>query len=344
MVKNRRKYWGLVSPHMPASIVAATAKQQESAGMTGTFAAQVYGPPFAPLAAASVSTGKLLIATGIAIALTRSPFETAMAAIDLDRMSNGRFVLGLGTSVRAWTEGIFGMPYGSPVAHLRETIEVIRLAIAKSHTGELDRYDGKFYKLDFSEFQATPPPPREVIPIWISALRSAMTRLGAEIGDGVIGHPIWSLGWLRTTVLDDLREGLARSGRKRDDIELNCWFWTTPNLDVRQSVEDARAVVAFYAGMEQYEPYFAAHGFKTQCKALQEGVKRGSYAEVAHLVPDEMACAFVVTGTPDDVRRKLEPVWEIADSVCLAPPVLSLSAEQTAAYLETISKTFYADL
>jgi len=340
----KRKYWGIVSPHMPANILAQVARQQEDAGLEGTFAVQVFGPPFIPLAVAATSTERLKLASGIAIAGTRSPFETAMAAIDMDRISNGRFVLGLGSSVQSWVRGIFGVPYDKPVAQLRETIDVIRQAIAFSHTGELKSFQGRYCQHDFSELQAQPPPPRTEIPIWIAALRGAMTRLGAEIGDGVIGHAIWSIDWLRTSIAGEIKAGLERGGRKRSDIELNCWFWMTPNTDRRQSVEDARACVAFYAGIEQYEDYFAAHGFRQEARLLQAGVKRGDYQGVAHLVPDEMASTFVITGTPEEVRQKLEPAWELADAMCLIPPVLSLPPEQTEAYFNTIAETFYQDL
>jgi alkanesulfonate monooxygenase SsuD/methylene tetrahydromethanopterin reductase-like flavin-dependent oxidoreductase (luciferase family) len=275
--------------------------------------------------------------------MTRSPFETAMAAIDLDRISNGRFVLGLGTALRSWIEGFYGMPYGKPVAHLREVVEITRMCIAKAHTGELTSFKGNYYDLDFSELQPPGPPLRTEIPIWISAVRGAMTRLGAEIADGVIGHPIWSPEWSMTTIPEQLKIGLDRGGRQRSDIHLNYWFWVTPNKDRKQSIEDARAVVAFYAGIEQYEPYFEAHGFGAQCKGLQEGVKRGDYQSVAHLVPDDMATTFVMTGTPDEVRKKLEPMWEVADSMTLLPPILSLLPEQLETYFNTIAETFYGD-
>lgn len=337
----KKRYWGVVASTMSADAVAQSAQQQEAMGLEGTFAAQIYGPPFIPLAAAATTTTRLLLASGIALAFVRSPFETAMAAMDLDRMSGGRFILGLGSSLRAWSEGFFGMPYGQPVAHLREVVEVIRLLIANSHTGELRDYHGNYYHLDFSALQAVLPPVRPHLPIWIAALRGAMIRLGAEIADGVIGHPIWSLKWATTTFPEHLKVGLARGGKQRADVQVNCWFFVTPNKDARQSVEDARACVAFFAGMEQYEEYFAAHGFRAECKRLQEGVKQRDYRRVAHLVPDDMASTFVVTGTPSEVRQTLEPVWQVADSVCLVPPLPALEPAQLAPYFMTIAETFY---
>lgn len=336
----KRKYWGTVSP-MPAPMLAAQAKQLEALGLEGVFAPQVYGPPFIPLAVAAGATTSLKLASGIALAFARSPFETAVAAMDMDTVSGGRFILGLGSSVRSWSEGFFGMPYGKPVEHLREVIEIVRLVVARSHTGELTRYDGKYHQLDFSEFQPLRAPLRTHIPIWVAGLRQPLLRLGAEVADGVIGHPIWSVEWATTRVIDDIEAGLKKAGRQRSDLEFNAWLFVAPNHDRRQAIEDARATVAFYAGVEQYEPYFAAHGFQKEARALQEGVKRGDYLGVKHLVTDEMARTFVVCGTPDEVKARVEKLWDVVDSVSLMPPAYALAPEQLMAYAAAIAQLFY---
>lgn len=336
----KRKYWGTVSP-MPAPMLAAQAKQLEALGLEGVFAPQVYGPPFIPLAVAAGATTSLKLASGIALAFARSPFETAVAAMDMDTVSGGRFILGLGSSVRSWSEGFFGMPYGKPVEHLREVIEIVRLVVARSHTGELTRYDGKYHQLDFSEFQPLRAPLRTHIPIWVAGLRQPLLRLGAEVADGVIGHPIWSVEWATTRVIDDIEAGLKKAGRQRSDLEFNAWLFVAPNHDRRQAIEDARATVAFYAGVEQYEPYFAAHGFEKEARALQEGVKRGDYLGVKHLVTDEMARTFVVCGTPDEVKARVEKLWDVVDSVSLMPPAYALAPEQLMAYAAAIAQLFY---
>lgn len=337
----KRKFWGTVSP-MPAPMIQAQAHQLEAMGLEGVFSPQVYGPPFVPLAVAAAATTRLKIASGIALAFTRSPFETAVAAMDLDMVSGGRFTLGLGSSVRSWSEGFFGMPYGKPVEHLREVIEIVRLVIEKSHTGELTRYDGKYHQLDFSEFQPLRAPLRTNIPIWVAGLRQPLLRMGAEVADGIIGHPIWSIEWATTKVTDDIKAGLAKAGRQRSDIEFNVWLFVAPNNDRKQAIEDARATVAFYAGVEQYEPYFTAHGFGREAKLLQEGVKHGSYLSVKHLVPDEMAQTFVVCGTPDEVKKRVDRVWEVADSVSLMPPAYALAPEALMGYAGAIAGLFYS--
>ena len=337
---DKRKYWGVVSP-LPAQFITTQAQQMEAMGLEGIFAPQVYGPPFIPLAVAAGATKRIRLATGIALAFARSPFETAMAAMDLDRISGGRFTLGLGTSVKAWSEGFFGMEYGKPVEHLREVVEIVRMIIAKSHTGELTRYDGKYHQLDFSEFNPLGAPVRTDLPIWIAALRTPLIRLGAEIADGVIGHPIWSIDWATTKVQDDLKAGLTKSGRQRSDIEFNMWLFVAPNDDARQSIEDARATVAFYGGVAQYEEYFAAHGFRKEAQQLQEGVQRGDYLSVKHLVTDEMAQTFVACGTPDEVRKRVELIWSSADSASLGPPVYGLDGGAILRYYAKIAELFY---
>ncbi len=337
-----RRFWGVTTPQLPASLIAAQAKQMEDSGLEGVFAPQVYGPPFIPLAAAATTTDRLKLASGIALAFARSPFETAMAAIDMDRISMGRFVLGLGPSVKAWSEGMFGMPYGKPLAHLREVVEAVRLIVAHSHTGELTRYDGEYVNLDFSQLQPTAPPPRTEIPVWIAALRAPLVRLAAEIADGVIGHPMWSVRWATEEMSSALDEGLAKGNRTRADVDVNLWFWVVPTDNVAEAIDDARATMAFYGGAEQYDSYFTWHGFGDVVKQLQEGVKQGDYLGAAKLVPDEMVRTFVLCGTPEECRTQLEPAWEMATSVTLVPPVYGLTMDKTLRYTIAIAEAFHA--
>jgi len=340
MADSKRKYWSIVTP-MAAPAIAAQAKALEAAGLDGLFAPQVYGPPFVPLAAAAAVTTRIQLATGIAIAFVRSPVETAMAAMDMDRISGGRFTLGLGTSVQSWSEGIFGGTYGKPLENMREVVEIVRMVNRDAHTGKLTRHDGKYYKLDFSEMQPTAPPLRTDIPIWIAALRGPLVSLAAEIGDGVLGHYIWSIEWLRDKIPDYLKRGLDRGDKQRSDVHFNAWLAVAINNNRAEAINDARPTVAFYAGIEQYEPFFAAHGFGDVARKLQEGVKKGDFLSVAQLVPDEMAQTFVVCGTADEVRKRIEPAWDVVDSMTLAPPAYGLESSKILSYAGAIAATFY---
>lgn len=330
----------MVSP-LPAPALRALVEQAEAQGLVGVFAPQVYGPPWIPLSAAALASERLLLASGIAIAAARSPFETAMAAIDLDRLSGGRFILGLGASIKAWTCGVFGAPEHKPIAHLRETVAAVRHIVRGAHEG-LAPFEGRYYRADFRELQPTAPPLRTEIPIWVAALRGAAVRLAAEVADGVVGHPMWSLDWACERIQPDLRAGLERAGRRREDVELNLWLWVAPNPDPNEAVEDARPTVAFYAGMKQYESFFEAHGFLKEARRLQEAVRARRVLDSARLVPDEMVQTFVIAGDPDRVRERVERAWTVADSLCLVPPIYAMAPEKAAYYGGMIAQTFYA--
>jgi alkanesulfonate monooxygenase SsuD/methylene tetrahydromethanopterin reductase-like flavin-dependent oxidoreductase (luciferase family) len=222
-------------------------------------------------------------------------------------------------------------------------VEIIRMVISKAHTGELKRYDGIYHRHDFGPLRwlAPPPPFRTDLPIWIAALRQPLVSLAAEIADGVMGHPIWSIPWATTKMPEALKRGLKRGGKQRSDIEFQVGLYVSASNNRAEAVNDARATVAFYAGAAQYEEYFAAHGFREEARRLQEGTQRGGLASVAHTVPEEMAETFVVCGTPDEVRKKIEPVWEVADSLLLVPPHYTLPQEKVMAYAGMIATTFY---
>jgi probable F420-dependent oxidoreductase len=339
MSEGRRRYWGVVSA-MPAPIVSMLARRAEEQGLAGVFATQVYGPPWVPLAAAAAVTERLRLASGIAIAAARSPFETAMAALDMDRLSGGRFVLGLGASVQSWTRGIFGAPEHKPLAHLRETVAAVRHVIRGAHRG-LEPFEGRYYRADFAELQPTPEPLREEIPIWLAALRGPAVRLAAEVADGVMGHPMWSLDWAVERIQPDLKQGLARSGRRREDVELNLWLWCAPGVDEATAIEDARPTIAFYAGVAQYESFFAAHGFRDEARRLQEYVRRREILDHGALVPDDMVRAFVICGKADRVRERIERAWSVADSLCLIAPPYGVAPDKQLHYAAETAKLFY---
>jgi len=336
-----RRYWGIVAP-LPAPVIAMFAQKAEVQGLEGLFAPQVIGPPWSTLAVAAAHTERLKVASGIAIAAARSPFETAMAAIDMDRISEGRFVLGLGASVQAWTCGLFGAPPHKPLTHLRETVAAVRHIIRGAHKEEgLEPFEGQYYKGDYSTLQPQTPPVREEIPIWLAALRSPAVRLAAEVGDGIMGHPIWSVDWAIEKIQPEIARGLKRGGRTREDVELNLWFWCAPNTDEAEAIEDARTTVGFYASFEQYESFFAAHGFRDEARRAQAVGRERDILTRPDLVPDEMVRTFALCGDADEVRDQVERAWTVADSLWLTPPGWGLSPEKLVFYDQMIARTFY---
>ena len=330
-VGGERRFWGTM-PVLPAAQLAETTRQMESLGFEGVFVLQIYGPPFVPLAAAATVTENLKLGTGIAIAGTRSPVETAYAAMDVDRISGGRFVLGLGSSIPSAVEGMYGMPKAKPLGHLREIVDVVRYVVANGHKG-LDPYDGQYFKADFAEMMVTAPPVRERIPIWIAALQEKMTDLAIEIGDGLMVHALWSAEYTAKVQKPVIEAALAKHGRKREDIEINAWPWIAINPDKQQAIDDARATVAAYSGYKQYEPFFEKQGFGDQARACQLALgDHGDVSSVKHNVSDEMVLAFCACGPVEEVLEQIEPYWDVVDSLAPMTPYRDLSMEKLMYY------------
>lgn len=332
-----KKYWIMLPPSRSAARTSAAAAVAEDAGLEGVFSIQLASNPWVPLGAVAATTSRVRLATGIALALARPPFETALAALDLDHLSEGRFTLGLGTSVRSVHDEHYGMPYDQPVARLAEAVRIIRL-VTTGQARAAGRFDGRFWQLDFSRLGVARPL-RPSIPIWIAALRTPLVRVAGELGDGLVGHPSWSIDWALQQVNGPFAAALASSGRPRSDVEINLWHVVAPNPDAAESVRDAKRHVAIYGAVAQYQPYFAAHGFGAEAARLSAAAAAGE-RNLVDLIPDEMARTFVVCGTPGEVAAQLEPLWEVADSLCLQPP--PVAGDQRRAYDQRIAETFYA--
>jgi alkanesulfonate monooxygenase SsuD/methylene tetrahydromethanopterin reductase-like flavin-dependent oxidoreductase (luciferase family) len=281
----------------------------------------------------------LKIGSGIALAFTRSPLETALSAIDLDRISGGRMVLGLGTGVRLWNERSHGVIYGKPVTHLREVVDTVRAIIEKGHTGALGLIDGTYHKLDLRGFRSAKPM-RASIPIYLPALFGNTVALAAEIADGLLGHPVWSERWIaeQSSVLE---KRLTAAGRARAKFHVNLWNYVAIAKTRKQAIDDMRGTVAFYSSIAQYEKYYAANGFGAEAHAVVEAAARNDNAAMLKAVSDEMVTTFAIAGTPDEVRERVERMWPYADSMTLSPPQYFLSGGSIADYRNAIVDILY---
>ncbi|CAH0498344.1 LLM class flavin-dependent oxidoreductase [Novosphingobium sp. CECT 9465] len=327
-----RRWWG-VMPVLPAPVMGGIAKQMEAVGFEGCFSLQIYGPPFVPMAAVGAMTDKLKVSTGIAVAGTRSPVETAFAAMETDTITQGRFILGLGTSLHSAVCGIYGEPKRKLLTHLREVVKVVRYVNANAHKG-MEPIHGEYFNAEWTEMMMTAPPVRERIPIWIAALKDKLTSLALEISDGLMVHALWTVDY---TVQKKafIEAELARFGRQRSDVEVNAWPWIAINDDKQQAIDDSRATVAGYIGYKEYEPFFDAIGFGDLARSCQLAAgEHGDVSSVIKNVSDEVVQAFVKCGSVDEVLEQIEPFWTVVDSLCPMTPYRNLSQEKLMTYNE----------
>jgi len=331
--------WGGVYPILGPKL-PAIAKRLEASGRYGILAGQSWGPPWIPLAAAAAVTERVQLACSVAIAGARSPFETAFAALDMDRISNGRFVLGLGSSTRWVTRSHFGVDYPKPVEQLRECVAAVRHIVAHAHTG-LSPFEGETFRADFAGLGPTPPPVRTAIPIWLGALRSRMTRLAGEIADGVIGHPLWGVDHWLGRVQDDLAAGARSAGRRVEDLHQCVYLTVAIAEDPREAFADARQSVAAYAAIEQYAPFFEDAGFGDPAARIRHLWAAGQRERAAQEVDEAMARAFLIFGDAEHARREVERVAAIATTFSLSPPSWGVPLSRTAYYTAQIDRAFF---
>jgi probable F420-dependent oxidoreductase len=322
----------------PAAEVANLARRAEAAGFDVLWTSEMFHDPFLPLASAAVSTSRIGLGTSIALAFVRSPWVTALSALDLDILSGGRFILGLGTGLKRLNERWHGVAYGKPTPHIRECVQVIRLITERAHKGEPIRFSGHYYDVDIQGWQRPLAPVRARLPIYLAGVREGMIRTAAEVADGLLGHPIYSLRWINDVVLPSLARGLGESARRREDFQLCLSVCCAIDNDVAAARRAAAATIAFYATVNTYEPLFVP--FPREVAGIRDALMRGESSGMIDAVTDEMVDSLAVTGTPDDARRRLGPYMELADSICLTPPDQLIDPAETARYREALLTAF----
>jgi probable F420-dependent oxidoreductase len=334
------RIWAQLPP-MPRQALVAAVQSYESANLVGIWASQTFGAPFGPLAAAAAVSKRLQLGTGIALAFVRSPLETACNIMDLDLISGGRAVLGLGSSAQSLTEGAFGMPYGKPLTHLREVIRLIRLLVAKAHTGELGLIESEYHRLDLRHFRTLAPPVRTEIPIYVPAVFEKACETAGLVADGLLGHPLWNEQWIAERTWPALHRGLAQSARARSAMSVNLQMFVAVNPDRRAAIEDARPSVAYYSQSPQYLRYFDTIGFGAEARALQTCFASGDLKGMVAACSDAMVESIALVGSVDEVRRRMLVRTREADACTPVIPHYGLGADKLEFYTAGIADAFY---
>ncbi len=265
--------------------VRGAAVAAERAGFDAMMTAENQHEPFFPLVLAAEATERIDLWTGIAIAFARSPMVVANAAHDLQTLSRGRFVLGLGPQVKGHNERRFSVPWSAPAPRMREYVEALRAIWRCWEHGEPLRFRGEHYRFDLMTPNFAPPPHgQREIPVTLAAVGSGMLRVAAEVADGVQLHPFCTRAYLDKVVMPELEAGLARSGRRRAHFHVGGggFLATGPDSDtVHRIAEFIRYRVAFYGSTRTYWPVFAVHDLLDLGAKLHDLSKRGRWDDMA---------------------------------------------------------------
>ncbi|MEU7761758.1 MULTISPECIES: LLM class flavin-dependent oxidoreductase [Micromonospora] len=318
--------------------LADAGRRAERAGAEVLWAAELHRSATGTAAALAGATSTARIGTSIVLAFTRSPMITALEALDLDELSGGRFVIGLGSGVRRLNEQWHNVPFGKPVGHLRETVHNIRLFWDACTTGAEIRADGEFEPMHIRGYERPYAVPERPIPVYLAAMGPLMTRLAGEIGDGWISHELCSPGYLREHVLPDLTLGIDRAdGKTRHDVDVVVSACCSVAADPALARRRAAGVVGFYATVRTYADFFAFHGLAEDQQAVIDAFRAGAGADhLAGSVSDRMVDALTMAGTRDDVAARIAAYDGIADTVKLSPPTHGLPAVEIRAAQDEI--------
>ena len=323
--------------------VGEEARIAEALGYDGIVTEETKDDPFVVIALAAQATSRIGLATGVAIAFPRAPAVTALAAWTLQRLSEGRFTLGLGSQVKGHIERRYGMRWAPPGPWLRDYVGALRAIWECWQNGgtALD-YRSEHYTLSLMVPLFAPPPiehPR--IPIELAAVNPFMCQVAGEVAEGIRAHPVCTPRYIAEVMRPAAAKGAAKAGRDAAGFSIAAMplIATAPDkrgLDAR--VRDVRARIAFYASTPTYLIAFESQGWGEVARTLHGYSRAQRWEEMPGFVGDEMLDQYAVIGTHDEIAGKLKARFDgVADRLEFAIPVAGDADRSTlAALLESL--------
>jgi F420-dependent oxidoreductase-like protein len=322
-------YWSAGPPPGVAEAIAAC----ERLGFDSIWTAEAYGSDcLTPLAWWGAATSRVRLGTNLMQMAARTPAAAAMAAMTLDHLSGGRFILGLGASGPQVVEGWYGRPYPKPLARTREYIAIIRKILARD---EPVTFDGEYYPLPYpggsglgKPLKSTVHPLRSDIPIMLGAEGPKNVALAAEIADGWL--PMFFSPKMDDFYRSALAEGFARPNARRNaaDFEVPAFIPIVVHEDVEEAAGFVRPSIALYIGgmgaasMNFHANHFARLGYEAEVAKIQELYLTGRKAEAIAAVPTRLVEDIALIGPPAKIRDELQ-LWEstlITSLIIQSPP------------------------
>jgi probable F420-dependent oxidoreductase len=313
-------------------IVGDEARRAEALGYDGIITEETKDDPYIVMGLAAQATGRVSLATAVAVAFPRSPMITAMTAWTLQHLSSGRFTLGLGSQVKGHIERRFGMKWSAPGPWLREYVQALRAIWECWQNGTKLDFRGEHYTLNLMVPLFTPAPiehPR--IPVELAAVNPYMCQVAGEVADGIRAHPIATPRYIAETMLPAVRTGAAKTGRDLTGFTMAVMplVATAPDrAALAERIEDVRSRVAFYASTPSYLVAFESEGYGEVARNLQQLARAQRWDEMAALVDDRMLDTYAVIGTYDEIAAKLRARYEdVATAIEFAIPLAGQADE-----------------
>ena len=289
--------------------VPDVARAHERAGYDGCWTGEINHDPFLPLLLAAEHTSSIALGTSIAVAFARNPMTVASLGWDLQSFSRGRFILGLGTQIQSHIEKRFGMPWSHPVRRMAEFVAALKEIWRCWATGDRLAFEGDFYVHKLMTPMFTPEPMEQPAPrIFIAAVGEAMTRMCAEVADGLLAHAFTTRRYLDEVTTPAIMRGLARTGRERGQFEVSCPVFVVTGRDegeISSAAASFRKQIAFYASTPAYRRVLELHGWGDLQPQLRALSLDGQWDAMADLIEDDILSEFAVVAPIDRVGLAL---------------------------------------
>ncbi|MGN6694217.1 MAG: LLM class F420-dependent oxidoreductase [Aquihabitans sp.] len=288
---------------------ADQAKLQEALGFDGLWAAETNHDPFLALTLAAEHTERIELGTGIAVAFARSPMTLAQTAYNLNAFAEGRFLLGLGSQIKAHITRRFSMPWSHPAARMREFVLAMQAIWASWEDGTKLDFRGDFYEHTLMTPFFNPGANEFGGPrVFLAAVGELMTKVAGEVCDGMLCHGFTTESYLREVTMRALGEGFEAGGRTRADIQLSLPAFVvtgTTEEEMAAAAKGVREQIAFYGSTPAYRGVLEHHGWgdlQTELNALS---KQGEWKQMGTLIDDDILRTFAVVAEPDHVGDEL---------------------------------------
>jgi alkanesulfonate monooxygenase SsuD/methylene tetrahydromethanopterin reductase-like flavin-dependent oxidoreductase (luciferase family) len=306
---------------------ADLAAQAEAAGFTAVWTGELYSRSATiPMAAMAAGTTRAQVGSCIAYGVGRSPLIWAAEARDLDDLSGGRIILGLGNGTAAMMENWHGVSGQAPAARLEELVTVLR-QLWRLDEGPV-HHDGRFYRVHVVPTDDVQPPYRPHLPIWTAGVNPAMIRAAARVADGLVGHPMFTAEYVAELVRPELDAATAQAGRTRNDVALTGILMCAVSQDEDAARRQLAYAIAQYAASRVYDRLFALHGWAKEQQLIREAARRRDSEAMIAAVPDAAIDAIGVACRPGLLADRVARHATRYAHLNLVVPTWGLTAEQ----------------
>ncbi|HUA32772.1 MAG TPA: TIGR03617 family F420-dependent LLM class oxidoreductase [Candidatus Binataceae bacterium] len=300
-------------PEPTWSTIRDQVRDAESLGYDTIIAVETQHNPYLALAIAAQEPAKIELGTGIALCFTKSPVDTAYTAWDLQRMSGGRLVLGIGSQVKGHVMRRFGMPWSKPAQRMKDYVGAMRAVWRTWQTGEPLNFRSEHYNLSLMTPNFSPPPQAHPhIPVLIAAVQERMLEVAGEVCDGVRLHGIVTRKYLDQIAFPHLKKGFDKSARPASEwanfqIGGGGFLCAAKDKDaLAKQVENMKSTIAFYGSTRSYRSSFEIDGWGDTAEELHKLSVQQKWREMAKLVTEEMVHGFAAVGTYDEIASVIK--------------------------------------